>query len=93
MLHVSAVLHGAFRFAVFPKHYITFNPMQYVVMRTGKEEVKIFSEICEKETETPTITHEQYLSIMELLGKKDNPAILPLQIACYTGCGLAMNML
>ena len=59
MLQVSAVLHGAFRFAVFPKHYITFNPMQYVVMRTGREDVEIFSEICEQETEIPTITHKQ----------------------------------
>ena len=95
MLQVSAVLHGAFRFAVFPKHYITFNPMQYVVMRTSKEEVDIFSEIYEQETEIPTITHEQYLSILDLLGKKDNPAILPIQIAYYTGlrigevCGLS----
>ncbi|NBI69562.1 site-specific integrase [Clostridiaceae bacterium] len=29
----SAVLQQSFRFAVFPKQYITFNPMQYVVMR------------------------------------------------------------
>ena len=95
MLQVSAVLHGAFRFAVFPKHYITFNPMQYVVMRTSKEEVDIFSEIYEQEAEIPTITHEQYLSILDLLGKKDNPAILPIHIAYYTGlrigevCGLS----
>ena len=71
----SAVLQRAFRFAVFPKHYIMLNPMQYVVMRTSKEEVDIFSEICEQETEIPTITHEQYLSILDLLDKKDNPAI------------------
>ena len=29
----SAVLQGAFRFAVFPKRLISFNPMQYVVWR------------------------------------------------------------
>ena len=29
----SAVLQGAFRFAVFPKRMISFNPMQYVVWR------------------------------------------------------------
>ena len=34
----SAVLQGAFRFAVFPKRLITFNPMQYVVWRGKKEE-------------------------------------------------------
>ena len=32
----SAVLQGAFRFAVFPKRLITFNPMQYVVWRGKK---------------------------------------------------------
>ena len=29
----SAVLQGAFRFAVFPKRLISFNPMQYVIWR------------------------------------------------------------
>ena len=29
----SAVLQNSFRFAVFPKRLITFNPMQYVVKR------------------------------------------------------------
>ena len=36
MLQFSAVLQGAFRFAVFPKRLITFNPMQYVRLRGGK---------------------------------------------------------
>ena len=34
----SAVLQGAFRFAVFPKRLLTFNPMQYVIMRSQKVE-------------------------------------------------------
>ena len=34
----SAILNHAFRFAVFPKKYITFNPMQYVVMHKKKAE-------------------------------------------------------
>ncbi len=33
----SAVLQGAFRFAVFPKRMITFNPMQYVGWRGKKK--------------------------------------------------------
>ena len=37
----SAVLQGAFRFAVFPKRLITFNPMQYVVWRGKKEEYEL----------------------------------------------------
>ena len=40
----SAVLQGAFRFAVFPKRLITFNPMQYVVWRGKKEDYDLFSD-------------------------------------------------
>ena len=44
--------------------------------------------------ETPTISHEQYLALNELLKKKHNPALLPIQIAYFAGlrigevCGL-----
>lgn len=95
MLQISTVLHGAFRFAVFPKRYITFNPMQYVHMRVKKEEVELFEGNAENETDIQTITHEQYTQIADYLRKKKNPALLPVQIACYTGlrigevCGLA----
>ena len=88
----SAVLQGAFRFAVFPKRLISFNPMQYVVWRGKKEEYDLFSD--EKTAFTPTLSHEQYLKLEEFLKKKDNPALLPIQIAYYTGlrigevCGL-----
>jgi integrase len=40
----SAVLQQSFRFAVFPKQFITFNPMQYVVMRHKKEETDLFAD-------------------------------------------------
>ena len=40
----SAVLQGAFRFAVFPKKLISFNPMQYVVWRGKKEEYELFAD-------------------------------------------------
>jgi hypothetical protein len=57
----SAVLQQSFRFAVFPKQYITFNPMQYVVMRHKKDDMDLFAE----ETDTDTgkvkpISYEQY---------------------------------
>ncbi|RKI56627.1 site-specific integrase, partial [bacterium D16-51] len=90
----SAVLQNSFRFAVFPKRYITFNPMQYVVMRGKKEDVELFAEDSTEENPTPTITHEQYHDLLDYLRKKNNPAILPIQIAYYTGlrigevCGL-----
>ena len=91
----SAVLQNSFRFAVFPKRYITFNPIQYVVMRGKKEDVELFADDSAEDNLTPTITHEQYLDLLEYLRKKKNPAILPIQTAYYTGlrigetCGLA----
>ena len=45
-------------------------------------------------TSAPTISYEQYLKLEDFLKKKDNPALLPIQIAYYTGlrigevCGL-----
>ena len=45
-------------------------------------------------TSAPTISYEQYLQLEDFLKKKDNPALLPIQIAYYTGlrigevCGL-----
>ena len=91
---VSAVLQGAFHFAVFPKRLITFNPMQYVVWRGKKEDYDLFSDEDGNTDSTPTLSHEQYLKLEEFLKKKDNPALLPIQIAYYTGlrigevCGL-----
>ena len=90
----SAVLQGAFRFAVFPKRLISFNPMQYVVWRSKKEDYDLFSDEDGETASTPTLSHEQYLKLEEFLKKKDNPALLPIQIAYYTGlrigevCGL-----
>lgn len=57
----SAVLHGAFRFAVFPKRLISFNPMQYVVWRGKKEDYDLFSDEDGETASTPTLSHEQYL--------------------------------
>ena len=90
----SAVLQGAFRFAVFPKRLISFNPMQYVVWRGKKENYELFSDENGETASTPTLTHEQYLRLEDFLRAKDNPALLPIQIAYYTGlrigevCGL-----
>ena len=90
----SAVLQGAFRFAVFPKRLITFNPMQYVVWRGKKEDYDLFSDEDGDTASTPTLSHEQYLKLEEFLKRKGNPALLPIQIAYYTGlrigevCGL-----
>lgn len=90
----SAVLQGAFRFAVFPKRMITFNPMQYVVWRGKKEDYDLFSDEDSDTASTPTLSHEQFCKLEDFLKAKDNPALLPIQIAYYTGlrigevCGL-----
>lgn len=81
----SAVLQGAFRFAVFPKRLITFNPMQYVVWRGKKEECELFSDEDGETASTPTLSYEQYQRLEDFLKKKNNPALLPIQIAYYTG--------
>ena len=47
MLLFSAVLQNTFRFAVFPKKLITFNPMQYVKLR-GRNRKRIFSRTARK---------------------------------------------
>ncbi len=39
----SAVLQQSFRFAVFPKQLISFNPMQYIKLKKQAEEVDLFS--------------------------------------------------
>ncbi len=94
MLQFSAVLQGAFRFAVFPKRLITFNPMHYVKLRVRKDDVDIFSEDESDAVSTPTLTYEQFTKLTDWLKGKGNPALLPIQIAYYTGlrigevCGL-----
>ena len=59
----SAVLQGAFHFAVFPKQLITFNPMQYVVWRGKKEDYDLFSDEDGNTDSTPTLSHEQWQDV------------------------------
>ncbi len=81
----SAVMQAAFRFAVFPKRLMTFNPMQYVKIRHKQETYELFNEDCEDGLTVPTISYEQYKALTDYLKKKENPALLPIQIAYYTG--------
>ena len=89
----SAVLQQSFRFAVFPKQLISFNPMQYIKLKRQAEEVDLFSDD-EIEEGTQPISHEDYERLIKYLEKKNPPAILPIQIAYYAGlrigetCGL-----
>lgn len=87
----AAVLRGAFKFAVFPKQLITFNPMQYVNIRAKKNDYALFED---EEQKFTVISPEQYRNIIQSLQAKDSPTLLPVQIAYYTGlrlgevCGL-----
>lgn len=88
----SAVLQGAFKYAVFPKRLIAFNPMQYVVTKRASAEYELFADNADEEIHT--ISHKQYEKLIEYLTKKESVALLPVQIAYYTGlrigevCGL-----
>jgi len=85
----SAVLQQSFRFAVFPKQYITFNPMQYVVMRHKKDDMDLFAEETDTETgKVKPLSFEQYQKLIAQLGKRSKDAILPVQIAYFTGLRL-----
>lgn len=66
----SAVLQGAFRFAVFPKKLISFNPMQYVIRRNQAEDYELFVENNAIQQITPTINHEQFKELMVIWKKR-----------------------
>ena len=85
MRQFSAVMQGAFRFAVFPKRLLTFNPMQYIKIRQKQESYEPFNEDSEDGLTVPTISYEQFKALTDYLKKKENPALLPIQIAYYTG--------
>lgn len=59
-----------------------------------KRSTNFFSDENGNDCSVPTITYEQYLALTEFLRAKDNPALLPIQIAYFTGlrigevCGL-----
>ena len=90
----SAVLQQSFRFAVFPKQLITFNPMQYIKLKRKAEEVDLFSEEDMGQSGTQPISHDDYEKLIAYLEKKNVSAVLPIQIAYYAGlrigevCGL-----
>ena len=84
----SAILNHAFRFAVFPKKYITFNPMQYVVMHKRKNDAEIFASEDEIDENITPLTDEMYAELLEYLEAHHPDAILPVQISYYSGLRL-----
>ncbi len=72
---------------MFPKQYITFNPMQYVVMRRKKDDMDLFAEETDNGKVKP-LSFEQYQKLIAQLGKRSKDAILPVQISYFTGLRL-----
>lgn len=98
-IHVyTAILNSSFRFAVFPKRYITLNPMQYVILHKKQEQMDLFvEEIDAEQGENCVITHEQFETLTAYIKEHNPDALLPIQIAYYTGlrlgevCALSWN--
>ncbi len=77
----AAVLTNAFQYAIYHMHIIRDNPMKYVKLKFQNEQ-QIFSNLYQKQQ---TITHDQYKKIVSYLKIRNNPHLLPIQIAYYTG--------
>ena len=69
----SSVLNHSFRFAVFPKQYITFNPMQYVVLRKKLNQENLFLNKDMNGSDMRTLSPEMYNALLDYL-KERNPA-------------------
>ncbi len=77
------ILNQAFKYAVFPKKYITFNPMQYVKRRRKKATSGLFVE--EADPNAKALTPEMYDTLIKYLEQHHPDAVLPVQISYYTG--------
>ena len=62
----SAVLQQSFRFAVFPKQLISFNPMQYIKLKKQTDEVDLFSDD-DMEDDIQPISREDYERLIKFL--------------------------
>lgn len=93
MRQFSAVMQGAFRFAVFPKRLLTFNPMQYIKIRQKQESYGLWGGDSEDGLTVPTISYEQYRALTDYLKKKENPALLPSRSPTTPGFGSARSAL
>lgn len=95
MLQFSAVLQNSFRFAVFPKRLITFNPMQYVKLRGRKRGNRYFLGQRRRYCSDSYHYTRGIPKLTDFLIAKKHPALLAVQIAYYAGlrigevCGLA----
>lgn len=79
----AAILSQVFKYAVFPKKYITFNPMHYVKRRRKKSTSEMFVE--EVDPNAKALTPEMYDRLIQYLEQHHPDAVLPVQISYYTG--------
>ena len=79
----AAILGQVFKYAVFPKKYITFNPMQYVKRHKNKVDVDLFNE--EESKKTKPLTHNQFDELIKHLEEHHPDAVLAVQISYYSG--------
>ena len=73
----SAIMQGAFRFAVFPKRLMTFNPMQYVKVRKKQETLALFTDGNKDSIAVPTISYEQYTLLTDWLKRRKTRLSFP----------------
>lgn len=81
----NAVLSQSFRYAVFPKKYITFNPMQYVVIHKRKADSELFVSDEDDPLNVKPLTHEMYKKLIKYMEVHHPESILPVQISFYAG--------
>ena len=84
----TAVIRSSFRFAVYPKKYIASDPMQYVRISLPREQSLVLDPVNIRRNENMIISHRQFCTIIKYLEEKKNAALLPIQIAYYTGLRL-----
>ena len=91
MRQFSAVMQGAFRFAVFPKRLLTFNPMHYIKIRQKQDTYELFNEDSEDGLTVPTIYYEQFKELTVYLKKKENRRSCPSRSLTTQGFGSARS--
>lgn len=84
----TSVLNHAFKFAVFPKRYLTDNPMQYVTRHNRNDTANIFEERVSPNESATYLTYEKFTELIEYLKKHHPSIVLPVQISYFTGLRL-----
>lgn len=89
-----SVLNRVFRFAMFPKQFISTNPMEFVI---NKKKSNNFSITQSDPLFVSTISSQQFKSISAYLRERHSSSLLPIQIGYYAGlrlgevCGLTWD--